>query len=114
MIKDGYSLLLPSGFTDYFDITQVEEKASAITIYLSEKLDLLSQEKNSNLESKGYLPEVIIQDFPLRGKALFLKIKRRRWVNKETGEYVSRPIRIEASGTRLTAEFAAFLKGLHR
>lgn len=114
MIKDGYSLLLPSGFTDYFDITLVEEKSTGVSIYLSEKLELSGQEKDSNLESKGYLPEVVIQDFPLRGKPLFLKIKRRRWINKETGEYVNRPIRIEADGTRLTAEFAAFLKGLRR
>lgn len=114
MIKDGYSLLLPSGFTDYFDITQVDETATGISIYLSEKLKLSNEEKDKNLESKGFLPEVIIQDFPLRGKSLYLKIKRRRWVNKDTGEYVTRPIRIEASGTRLTAEFAAFLKGLRR
>ena len=114
MIKDGYSLLLPSGFTDYFDITQVDETSTGISIYLSEKLELSNEEKDKNLESKGFLPEVVIQDFPLRGKSLFLKIKRRRWVNKETGEYVVRPIHIEASGTRLTAEFAAFLKGLRR
>ncbi len=38
MIKDGYSLLLPLGFTDYFEIVRVEENTKEITIFLEEKL----------------------------------------------------------------------------
>lgn len=114
MIKDGYSLLLPAGFTDYFDIVKVEEGLKEITIYLEEKLELESDTKNPKLESKGFTPSVLVQDFPLRGKGLLLDIRRRRWIDKATGEYVSRKITIEADGTRLTQEFASFLKGLRR
>ena len=31
-----------------------------------------------------------IQDFPLRGKFVYLHIKRRPWTNKDTGEIVKR------------------------
>jgi hypothetical protein len=37
MIQDGYSLLLPAGFTDYFDIVKVEEGLKALTIYFGRK-----------------------------------------------------------------------------
>ena len=114
MLKDGYSLLLPEGFTDYFDIVNVEEKEKEIIIFLEEKLVLKEQEKSDHLESKGFYPAVLVQDFPLRGKPLLLNIRRRRWINKQTGEYVNRKIHITADGTRLTQEFASFLKGLHR
>ncbi len=34
-----------------------------------------------HLLSKGFLPEITIQDFPIRDKRLFLHIKRRHWLN---------------------------------
>ena len=43
-----------------------------------------------------------------------MDIRRRRWINKDTGEYVDRDFHIVAEGTRITQEFATFLKGLRR
>ena len=40
-------------------------------------------------ESKGFFNKRV-QDFPLRGKAVFLKVRRRRWRHKETGEELTR------------------------
>ncbi len=34
------------------------------------------------LQSKGFFPEAIVQDFPIRGKNVFLHITRRRWLNE--------------------------------
>jgi hypothetical protein len=70
------------------------------------------------LVSKGFLDKITIQDFPLRGKFVYLHIKRRRWTNKTTGEIVIVPIAIGrqlvAKGTRMTQQFAAFLKEINR
>ncbi|MCP9755691.1 transposase, partial [Lacihabitans sp. CCS-44] len=55
--------------------------------------------------------EETVRDFPLRGKACFLKIKRRKWLNHDSGKIVYRNWNLVASGTRMTSEFAAFLKG---
>ena len=55
-----------------------------------------------------------MQDFPVRGKAGYLRIKRRRWEDPETGQTYSRDWNLVASGTRITAEFGAFLKALLR
>jgi len=66
------------------------------------------------LHSKGYFDEIIIQDFPIRGFKVFLQVKRRKWKNLETGKNVHRNGEIVARGTRMTSEFAAFLKEFNR
>ena len=46
--------------------------------------------------------------------ASYLHIKRRRWVNERTGDVVYRNWNMVAKGTRMTQEFAAFLKAIAR
>jgi hypothetical protein len=43
-----------------------------------------------------------------------LHIKRRRWTNKTTGEFMQRDWQLVAKGTHMTQEFAAFLKEINR
>jgi tRNA A58 N-methylase Trm61 len=45
---------------------------------------------------------------------VYLHIKRRRWTNKTTGEIIKRDWLLVAKGTRMTQEFAAFLKEINR
>ncbi|WP_439951256.1 ISAon1 family transposase N-terminal region protein [Formosa haliotis] len=54
-----------------------------------------------------------MQDFPIRGKNVFLHITRRRWINQDTNKVVTRDWKLVAKGTRMTSEFAAFLKELY-
>ncbi|MEN5308944.1 hypothetical protein ABE425_15645 [Chryseobacterium cucumeris] len=42
--------------------------------------------KERLLESKGFLPEIIVDDYPLSGKIVKLHVKRRRWIDKSSGE----------------------------
>ncbi|WP_458860009.1 ISAon1 family transposase N-terminal region protein [Flavobacterium columnare] len=69
---------------------------------------------NIELASKDLTDEITIQDFPLRGKFVYLHIKRRRWTNKNTGEIVKRDWNLVAKETRMTQEFASFLKEINR
>ncbi|MEC4115325.1 transposase, partial [Myroides pelagicus] len=41
-------------------------------------------------------------------------VKRRRWLDKTTRELVQRDWNLVAKGTRLTNEFASFLKEINR
>ena len=111
---NGYSLLLPSGVLDYFEVIQVKDTSKELILYLEEKNTYQLQRPDIQIESKGFCKEVLINDFPVRGRPLLLSIRRRRWINKETGEYIERDLNMIAQGTRLTAEFASFLKGLYR
>lgn len=110
-METGYELLLPDGILTYFDVTHAERTATAILIYLDEK-DLSEHErKGKRLQSKGFYPPSSIHDFPIRGKSLILHVRRRRWLNLDTGNLYMRDWDVVAKGTRLTEEFASFLKG---
>jgi hypothetical protein len=64
-----------------------------------------------NYESKGFYTEVTIQDFPIRGKAVYLLIKRRRWRHKSNPKDIIRnDYSFIAEGSKLTKELADFLK----
>lgn len=71
-----------------------------------------SEYTGKETESKGFYDPVVVQDFPLRGKKVFLNIRRRRWLLKPDNSYISRDWRMVASGTRLTQDFASFFKSI--
>jgi hypothetical protein len=114
--QDNYqalvSLLLPEGILDYFDIVNTVNGREGLSIYLAERNVPPVGYKTEDLESKGFLPEICVQDFPIRSRKAFLCIKRRRWEVKSSGEIISRDWKLVQSGTRMTKEFAAFLKGI--
>lgn len=98
---------------DYFNISDVKESSTEIVIYLEEKNEVPKEYSDSKVESKGFYDPVVVQDFPIRGKKVFLNIRRRRWVLKDENRYVSRNWKLVAQGSRMTQEFASFLKELY-
>ena len=82
---DISALFLPEDLLEHFDVISVLElgdystKKMIIEIHLEEKNQLPSDYKKEDYESKGFYLPKRIQDFPIRGKALYLVIKRRRW-----------------------------------
>lgn len=106
--------LLPEGVLRYFQVSDFVKKDQEYIIVLEEMNIHPEQYRGQKLTSKGFYEPVTIQDFPLRGKACFLKVKRRRWLNESTGEIVMRNWDVVAKGTRMTKDFAIFLKGIIR
>jgi transposase len=113
-IKDGYTLLLPAGILEYFEIERVDEHPEVIHIFLVERNEVPTEYRNEQAISKGFFEEIHVQDFPLRGRSVYLHVRRRRWQIERTKEYVSRDWSLVAQGTRMTQEFASFLKEIHR
>lgn len=107
------NLLLPEVLVTYFDLTKHEIKGDELHFYFTELNQVPDGYSNTKLHSKGFFPEATVQDFPIRGKNVFLHITRRRWLDKDTGKAVSRDWQLVAKGTRITSEFAAFLKGIY-
>lgn len=105
-------LLLPSELFDYFDIVTIESTESQVHVYLDEQNVIPANHSNEKLSSNGFHNPVIIQDFPLRDKAMYLHIRRRRWIVESTNKAVSRDWKSVANGTRMTEGFATFLKEL--
>ena len=114
MKLDGYSLLLPEGTLNYFDVINVVEDSTQIVIYLEEKNLVPDEYKEQETESKGFYEPVVVRDFPIRGRQVFLNVRRRRWIVKADGRYISRNWYMVASGTSMTREFASFLKEICR
>lgn len=110
----AWELLLPDGILEYFEVASAEKNVDNYIISLVEKNLQPGEFSRLRLTSNGFYNEVTIKDFPLRGKACYLKVKRRRWIDEDTGEVVSRNWELVANGTRMTKEFASFLKVLHR
>ena len=117
-IKDLQLLhhLFPSELMDYFTITDfqklcsIEIKQEYWVIEFEEKNEVPNGYPPSEYESKGFTESKLIQDFPLRGKAVYLRIKKRRWRHKGTGAIIKRDFSFIADGSKFTRELSDFLK----
>ena len=83
-------LLLPQGIFEYFDIAQVVSGEKEVHIHLDEKAIKPEGYELVKLISKGFHPAAIVQDFPLRDKAMFSHVRRRRWFSASTPKTVER------------------------
>lgn len=119
-LSNPISIFLPENLLTYFDLVQVTELGDISSKQMTYHLELV--EKNnlpkgyieSNYESKGfYLPKTI-QDFPIRGKAVFLVIKRRRWRDKQNGKEIKSDYSFIAEGSKITEELSDFLKDTNK
>lgn len=117
-MKDHYlelaTFILPEGILDFFELTSVGKDAEGLCIYLEEKNIVPLEHRSSPVHAKGFHAEIRVTDFPLRGKKVILCIKRRRWEQITTGVIVQRDWNLLSKGTRITNEFALFLKGVFR
>jgi hypothetical protein len=110
--KNLLDLILPQVILEYFLLTDFTSSTSEISLYLEEKNMIPEEYGSDKLISNGFFDEITVQDFPLRGKAVYLHIRRRRWLNQTTGAVVFRDWNMVAQGTRMTTEFASFLKAI--
>jgi len=106
--------LLPPYLVDYFDIVKFEEKEGLLHLYFEEKNTIPQEFLSLQLQSKGFYQPITVDDFPLRGKAVKLHIQRRRWTDIKSGNIVHRDWKLIAKGTRMTQDFAEFLKKICR
>ncbi len=108
--KELLAYFLPDGILEYFELKDVKSSNKRLTFILEEKPLPIAEQSEKRLHSKGFYAPVQIQDFPIRKKACYLEVKRRRWINIDTKELYSRDWDLVAKGTRKTSEFALFLK----
>ena len=111
---------LPDFLLDYFEITTYKKLGDLSTkqiffeIHLDEKNTIKDTIKSIEYESKGFLPSSRVQDFPIRGKAVYLVIRKRRWRHKTTRKEITNDYSFVAKGTKLTEDISDFLKATGR
>ena len=111
---------LPDFLLDYFQITTYKKlgdlstKQMIFEIHLDEKNSIQNDVNAVEYESKGFLPSSRVQDFPIRGKAVYLVIRKRRWRHKTTKREITNDYSFVAKGTKLTEDISDFLKATGR
>lgn len=101
--------LLPSEIVDNFDIVRFEKTKERFDIWFDEKK--IQEEEDAvdeNIIAYGSGDYKCIQDFPLRGRFTHLHLRKRKWLDKSTGEIFS--YSIDTSEYEVNAEFVDFLK----
>ena len=105
--------LLPQEVFQYFELIEIrEESENVLLLQFDEKSLKPSEHMDKELVSNGFDEPVRIQDFPLRDKAVYFMVRRRKWKDKQTGKIYTTQWDLTANGTSYSKEFAAFLKEL--
>lgn len=110
--SDAFWMFLPQGLGELFEMVRFERSEHAYDIWLDEKKERSEEDRrNPNIVARGYTDYVVIQDYPLRGRPVYLHMRKNKWWNKLTNEIFSYNLELpNEDGTRLSAEFVSFLK----
>ncbi len=105
-------MCLPQGLDELFEIARFERTDQAYDIWLDEKKERSEEDRrNPNIVARGYTDYIVIQDYPMRGRPVYLHMRKNKWWNKQTNEIFSYNLELpNEDGTRLSAEFVSFLK----
>ncbi len=71
--------IFPEVLADYFDVIDIQESETSFDFWLDER-DFMEKAdyKSGTVSCYGFTSERVIQDFPLRGKSVFLHVLRRK------------------------------------
>ena len=106
--------LFPSDLMDYFIISGFQILCSLPTkteywlIDFQEKNELPLVYSFTDYETKDFMESSFLQDFPLRGKAVFLRIKKRRWRHKQSGSVIKRDYSFIAEDSKFIKSYRIF------
>ena len=110
-MKELLDLILPGDVLAFFEVVKESTTSDQIDIYLDEKNIPPHEYGGQGVLSKGFTGTTRIQDFPLRGRSVYLHVRRREW-QLPSGEVVSNKFSLSSDGTRYSKECASFLKGI--
>lgn len=110
------SFILPKEIFESFEVKKTEAREeedgeNVMYIHLDE-FDH-APEVGVELFPNGFYEVTKVTDFPIRDRKVVLLVRRRRWKDAE-GRSHSNDWTLAAKGTRISKEFAAFLKELCR
>ena len=108
---DAIWMCLPEGLNELFEMVRFEKTDQSYDIWLDEKKKLSDDDyRNPNIVARGYTDYVTVQDYPMRGRPVYLHMRKNKWWDKKTNEIFSYNLELpNEEGTRLSAEFVAFL-----
>lgn len=108
--------IFPRVIVENFDIVSIQHdvKSETLHIHIDEKKIIPAEFSSRRVMFNGFTSSKKIQDYPIRGNAVYLHIRRRKWLDTETNEILTKTYSIAFEGTQLTKEFVSFLKDAYR
>lgn len=87
-----FCAFLPESICDYFEVTRLEDYSveRRLDFYSDERKVISSGYELASLISHGFTGYSVLQDFPVEGKAVYLYLRRYKWLNKSSGEIIIR------------------------
>lgn len=107
--------LLPEGLEEFFDIDGFEKDDLRFRIILVEKNRVpaeLAEEYRGKKVVNTVLNDILLEDFPIRGRKGEILFRRRSWKFEGVDRMLTRKIALTFPGTKISNEFAVFLKGM--
>ena len=111
--QDALRTFFPGDILERFEIIEVLKEPQWTIVIFEEKNSpppAPPEHRGKRIVSKGFCREQELQDFPVRGKPFFLRIRRRSWEIEGVPGRLTSNITVRPDGMFLTTEFAAFLK----
>jgi hypothetical protein len=109
--KQILEMILPEGILEWFDVTSGKKTGEKMYIFLTEKnIPPITEKQREKKVVCGGFTDIAVQDFPIRGKRVELRLRRRYWKVEGEAQYLKRDISICSQGTQLEQEFGDFLK----
>lgn len=107
------SFILPPEVFESFELVKTESRVNngqpELHMYLNERA--IPPSSDEPLQPNGFFDESSIVDFPIRRNRTVLHVRRRRWKDS-AGRNHSKDWKLVAKGTRISQDFATFLKGI--
>lgn len=102
------ALVLPDKALEHFDITEAKLVDGEMRITLTEK-NVPPSHEGTTPQFHSYR-DIMVSDFPIRGKPSVLTFRRRYWKVDGQKELLTNDIPVVFPGTKLEKAFATFLK----
>jgi len=109
--KEVFELVFPEGICEWFELTQGARDGGETRITFVEKdiPPLTPAHRGKKILARKFR-DIIVSDFPLRGRRTLLIFRRRYWQVEGERQYLKRDIKLCFPHTQLEKEFADFLK----
>lgn len=85
-------------------MVKFSDSETRIDVYLDEKNIPPAAYADELLSSEGFTSSYTVQDFPARGKEVYLYLRRRKWLLIKSNKIVSNTFEFAYKGTQLTKE----------
>lgn len=115
VLEELVSLVAPGELSKSFILTKIREGNEQITIEFEEDPQLVPNEiSGKEVVLNGFMNALELQTFPLKDKAVYLLVKRRRWKVRGKNEKSYHNIYdLTETGVKASPAFGAFLKAIH-